>query len=76
MAPAGSGKKGRRLASGGGAGDQRHREDVLADAEAARFQALQDKLGARLAHFVEFVNAPEEHTVPVTITERAQRVPA
>ena len=31
---------------------------------------------ARLAHFVEFVNAPEEHTVPVTITERAQRVPA
>jgi hypothetical protein len=29
-----------------------------------------------LAHFVEFVNAPEEHSVPVTITERGQRVPA
>jgi nitrite reductase (NADH) large subunit len=31
---------------------------------------------ARLAHFVEFVNAPEEHSVPITISERGQRVPA
>jgi nitrite reductase (NADH) large subunit len=30
----------------------------------------------RLAHFVEFVNAPEEHSVPITISERGQRVPA
>jgi nitrite reductase (NADH) large subunit len=30
----------------------------------------------RLAHFVEFVNAPDEHTTPVLITERGQRVPA
>ena len=29
----------------------------------------------RLAHFVEFVNAPEENTMPITITERGQRVP-
>jgi nitrite reductase (NADH) large subunit len=31
---------------------------------------------ARLAHFVEFVNAPDQHTTPVVITERGQRVPA
>ncbi len=30
----------------------------------------------RLAHFVEFVNAPDVHSSPVWITERAQRVPA
>jgi nitrite reductase (NADH) large subunit len=29
----------------------------------------------RLAHFVEFVNAPDEHSVPVWVTERGQRVP-
>ncbi len=29
----------------------------------------------RLAHFVEFVNAPEEHSTVVTVTERDQRVP-
>jgi nitrite reductase (NADH) large subunit len=31
---------------------------------------------ARLAHFVEFVNAPEINTVPVWVTERGQRVPS
>ena len=30
----------------------------------------------RLAHFVEFVNAPDVQTSPVWITERGQRVPA
>lgn len=30
----------------------------------------------RLAHFVEFVNAPDEHSQPVWIRERGQRVPA
>ncbi|MET0911344.1 MAG: nitrite reductase (NAD(P)H), partial [Ilumatobacteraceae bacterium] len=30
----------------------------------------------RLAHFVEFVNAPDVHSEPVWITERSQRVPA
>ena len=30
----------------------------------------------RLAHFVEFVNAPEVNTTPVWVTERGQRVPA
>ena len=31
---------------------------------------------ARLAHFVEFVNAPDVHTTPVWLSERGQRVPA
>ncbi len=31
---------------------------------------------ARLAHFVEFVNAPDVATTPVWVTERGQRVPA
>ena len=30
----------------------------------------------RLAHFVEFVNAPDVHSTPVWVTERGQRVPA
>jgi len=30
----------------------------------------------RLEHFVEFVNAPDQHSTPVWITERSQRVPA
>ncbi|MEM8925040.1 MAG: nitrite reductase large subunit NirB [Actinomycetota bacterium] len=30
----------------------------------------------RLSHFVEFVNAPDQHSTPVWISERAQRVPA
>ena len=30
----------------------------------------------RLEHFVEFVNAPEQNSTPVWITERNQRVPA
>ena len=30
----------------------------------------------RLAHFVEFVNAPDVNTTPVWVTERGQRVPA
>lgn len=30
----------------------------------------------RLRHFVEFVNAPEENSTPVWISERGQRVPA
>jgi nitrite reductase (NADH) large subunit len=30
----------------------------------------------RLEHFVEFVNAPDEHSAPVWIKERGQRVPA
>lgn len=30
----------------------------------------------RLSHFVEFVNAPDEHTTPVWVSERGQRVPA
>ncbi len=30
----------------------------------------------RLSHFVEFVNAPDQHSTPVWITERSQRVPA
>ena len=30
----------------------------------------------RLAHFVEFVNAPDVATTPVWVTERGQRVPA
>jgi len=30
----------------------------------------------RMKHFVEFVNAPDEHSKPVWITERDQRVPA
>ena len=30
----------------------------------------------RLSHFVEFVNAPDENSTPVWITERGQRVPA
>ncbi len=30
----------------------------------------------RLSHFVEFVNAPDEHTSPVWVRERGQRVPA
>ncbi|HUF98293.1 MAG TPA: nitrite reductase large subunit NirB [Ilumatobacter sp.] len=31
---------------------------------------------SRLAHFVEFVNAPDEHSTVVTVSERDQRVPA
>jgi len=30
----------------------------------------------RLAYFVEFVNAPDVHSAPVTVIERGQRVPA
>ena len=30
----------------------------------------------KLAHFVEFVNAPDEHSAPVWIRERGQRIPA
>lgn len=30
----------------------------------------------RLAHFVEFVNAPDDHSTPVWITQRDQRVPS
>ncbi len=30
----------------------------------------------RLSHFVEFVNAPDENSTPVWISERGQRVPA
>lgn len=31
---------------------------------------------SRLSHFVEFVNAPEENSTPVWISERGQRIPA
>ncbi|MEM7337994.1 MAG: nitrite reductase large subunit NirB [Actinomycetota bacterium] len=30
----------------------------------------------RLQHFVEFVNAPDQHSTPVWISERGQRIPA